>query len=381
MLLVRDGDGKVAGLFFVAHEELDGEEPVDLRAKRPQLPKPPFPYLEEAVSYSNGEVTLAGTLTLPPGAGPFPALLLVSGSGAQDRNSEVFGHRPFHLWADALTRAGIAVLRMDDRGVGGSSGNVSLSTTSDFAEDALAGVDFLVGRSEIADNFVGILGHSEGGIVAPLAASNSKKVAFVVLLAAPAVPGREVMVLQMELFQRAAGGDDATIQESVGAHRALTAAVVEGADADRIGAAMTRLKLAQGDTTPATPVEVESFLTPWMRFFLGHDPRPALRAVEQPILAINGSLDLQVDAGQNLEAIRRATEGHSDVTIYEIERLNHLLQVADRGTLEEYGEIEQTVSPEVIKLVKGWILKRFKDSQAALSTQQQAAAYVHEARP
>ena len=363
MLLVRDVDGKVAGLFFVAHEAIEGEAPANIQAKRPQLPKGPFPYREEAVTYESGDVTLAGTLTVPEGAGPFPALLLLSGSGAQDRNSEIFGHRPFHLWADALTRAGIAVLRMDDRGVGGSSGNVSLSTTSDFADDALVGVDFLVGRSDIADDFVGLMGHSEGGVVAPLAASRSEKVAFIILLAAPAVPGHELMALQMELFQRAAGINDATIQESVEAHRALTATVIEGGEAEQIAAAMSRLKLAQGATEPATPAEVEGFLSPWMRFFLGHDPRPALREVEQPILAINGSLDLQVDAAQNLGAIRKATEGHADVTIHEIERLNHLLQVAERGTLEEYGEIEQTLSPEVIKLVKRWILSRFEDSQ------------------
>ncbi len=181
-------------------------------AAHPQEPKPPFPYSLEEVHYETNGVKLAGTLTLPSGAGPFPAVLLLTGSGAQNRDEEVFGHKPFLVIADHLTRAGIAVLRMDDRGIGGSTGSVSNSTTADFADDALAGVRFLKSHPHIAPGRIGLLGHSEGGIIAPLAASRSKDVAFVILLAGTGLPGAEVLLDQGTRIARAEGAPEGRIQ-------------------------------------------------------------------------------------------------------------------------------------------------------------------------
>lgn len=325
---------------------------------RPQTPLPPFDYVQEDVTYTNDKFIRAGTLTIPKGQGPFPAVLLLSGSGAQDRDSTLFGHRSFLVIADHLTRAGIAVLRVDDRGVGGSNGDLAQSTLSDFAEDALAGVRFLVARDDIDGSRVGLIGHSEGGIVAPLAASRSSDVAFVVLLAGTGVPGADVMDLQMQLQLRLLGLDDDTIEAAAVENRKLHKLIAAGGTAAAITEQLASLKRAQGDPTAVQPTDVAGMMTPWMHSFLTHDPRPVLAELEVPVLALNGELDFQVDPDQNLEAMRVALQGNDRATLLRFPKLNHLFQTAETGALAEYGQIEETLAPMVLDLIRDWILAR-----------------------
>ncbi len=369
-------DGELTGTFTQGAARLSfrlGRETLETTG-RPQDPKPPFPYREEEAVYANGDVTLAGTLTIPPGEGPFAAVVLVSGSGAQNRDEELFDHRPFRVLADALARRGIAVLRSDDRGVGGSSGSVELSTTSDFAADVLSAIEWLRARPEVAPNRIGILGHSEGGLVGPLAASRSDTVAFVVMLAGPGVSGREILPLQTRLQAAAAGADPATLDRQVELLEEIVDTALSGAEEGAVRERLMALALEQfelggeaarealgDDPRAAIEPQLDRLLTPWFQYFLEHDPRPVLREVEVPVLALNGELDLQVDADQNLPVIEEqlAAAGNADVTVRKLPGLNHLFQRAERGTVDEYGRIEETMSPEVLKLVGDWIVERF----------------------
>ena len=342
---------------------------------RPQEPTGERSYREEDVRYDGDGVELAGTLTLPAGKGPFPAALLLSGSGPQNRDEELMGHKPFLVLADHLTRAGIAVLRVDDRGVGGSTGDLSRSTTVDLAADAVRGVRFLAARPEIAPNKVGLIGHSDGGIVAPLAASRSGHVAFVVMLAGTGVPGADVLVRQMALAMRVAGADEDRIARSETAERRLIELVLDNAQRSEIEAQVRRLIEAQGGTpadaddetvAAAAAATTQQMTSPWFRHFLAYDPRPALNKVRVPVLALIGDLDLQVEPEQNLPEIRNALAeaNNGDATVIEIEGLNHLFQTAKTGSMLEYGSIEETIAPKALDLVTDWILDRFGRSDA-----------------
>jgi pimeloyl-ACP methyl ester carboxylesterase len=363
-------DGRIAGEFtqggqtfpfFLGREEI-------ARPGRPQEPEPPLPYEEEEVSFANGDITLAGTLTVPPGDGPFPAVLLVSGSGPQDRNEEVFDHKPFLVLSDHLTRAGIAVLRFDDRGTGESTGEFATATSEDFAADVVAGVDFLQGRPETDPEKIGLVGHSEGGLIAPMVAVKSDGVAFVVLLAGPGVPGEELLIRQVELLTRAAGLPEEDVAEIAKAQRELLGLVNSGAPDDEIRKVLRRLVAAQaGDglseqaMDEAVAGELPQLTSPWFRYFLSYDPRPTLREVDVPILALNGEKDLQVDPTQNLPEIREALEagGNTDIVIEEMPGLNHLFQNAETGAVAEYYSIEETMNPALLEKVASWILERF----------------------
>jgi pimeloyl-ACP methyl ester carboxylesterase len=234
-----DGTWKQSGLQLPLLLERIQKE---ITIERPQDPKKPYPYREEEVSYRNTSagVTLAGTLTLPASGSPFPAVLLISGSGPEDRNETVFGHHPFWVLADYLTRRGIAVLRVDDRGVGGSTGSTSRSTTEDFAEDVLAGVNFLLNRHEIDSRHIGLIGHSEGGMIAPMAAVRSSDVDFIVLLAAPGLPGDEILYLQAAAIARADGASDELIAKNRATQERIFA--VLKSEADSTTAADKRLR-------------------------------------------------------------------------------------------------------------------------------------------
>ena len=339
---------------------------------RPQEPQPPFPYRSEEVTYRNGDVVLAGTLTLPEGSGPFPAAVLLTGSGAQNRDEELFAHKPFLVLADHLTRAGVAVLRADDRGVGGSTGSVSLATTADFADDALAGVALLRARPDIAGGCVGLIGHSEGGIAAPLAAANAPEaVDFVVLLAGTGVPLGEVILRQAELIMKAGGTDSSTIADELAQTRLALDRLAAGADSTTIRADLEQLVLAQQAAHPDRAQEpaamksvldaaVSGMITPWFRYAAALDPREALRRLRCPVLALNGGRDLQVDPDQNLTEIERALRegGNPDLTIRRLPGLNHLLQTAVTGHPSEYGQITETMSPTALDAVRDWILAR-----------------------
>lgn len=340
---------------------------------RPQNPKKPYPYVEEEVAYENtaAKIKLAGTLTLPKADGPVPAVLLITGSGPQDRNEALMGHKPFLVLADYLTRRGIAVLRVDDRGVGGSTGDLSASTTDDLAGDVLRGVEFLKARKEIDPRRIGLIGHSEGGMIAPLAASRSDDVAFIVLLAGTGVTGEEILSRQGELAAAAMGqGQD---PEKMIAwqiiNRQISKVLKEEPDQAKAEAQIRELlaKVSEPSEGPQaealraqTDAQVKRILSPWLRFFLSYDPQLALRKVRCPVLAINGEKDLQVDPKQNLAPIEAALKaaGNTDYTVKELPGLNHLFQHCKTGVPSEYGTIEETISPEVLELIFTWIRDR-----------------------
>jgi pimeloyl-ACP methyl ester carboxylesterase len=337
--------------------------------KRPQTPKPPFPYKLEDVRYENkaGAVTLAGTLTIPQGKGPFPAALLISGSGAQDRDETLFLHKPFAVIADALTRRGIAVLRVDDRGVGGSTGSTGKSTTEDFSGDVLAGVAYLKARPEIDARSIGLIGHSEGGIIAPMAAVKSKDVAFIVLMAGTALPGEDILYLQGRLIAQAMGAQKEALEFNRKIQESLFKVVRTEKDPKAVPA---KLREALKGVVASLPEDKRATLeklvqgqlamveSPWFRFFLTYDPRPTLAKVRCPVLAIIGEKDLQVPPKENLAEIDKTLKegGNRRVTVKELPGLNHLFQTCKTGSTAEYAQIEETVAPSALTIMGDWIL-------------------------
>jgi uncharacterized protein len=344
-------------------------------AVRPQTPKPPFPYRTEDVTYENksGGVKLAGTLTLPPGKGPVPAVILITGSGAQDRDETILGHKPFLVLADDLTRRGVAVLRVDDRGVGGSTGSVRSSTSEDFAGDVLAGVGFLKERKEINPKKIGLIGHSEGGIIAPMAAARSKDVAFIVLMAGTGLPGTEVLVAQAQLILKANGATESQMKIERDAQKRLMDILAQEKD-EKVAAA--KLAAALKDILAAMPeserkalgeaggglseAAVNQFNNAWFRSFLTFDPRATLHMVQCPVLALNGEKDTQVPAKENLAEIAKALKagGNRSVKTIELPGLNHLFQPCKTGTPSEYASIETTIAPEALKVMGDWIVEQ-----------------------
>ncbi len=346
------------------------EKPIEIR--RPQEPEKPYPYIEEEVKYDNQEakITLAGTLTLPGGEGPFPAVILISGSGPQDRNEAIAGHRPFLVLADYLTRQGIAVLRFDDRGVGESTGDFTQATSEDFASDALAGIVYLKTRKEVNSQQIGLLGHSEGGLIAPLVAVQSSDVAFIVLMAGPGLIGEEILSLQSALISRVMGASEEEIIRNQRYNETIYSLIKEEEDEEILVKELYQIftdyfnELSEeekdriGDAEVYFNAQLQSLLSPWFKYFLIYDPKPALSKVKCPVLAINGGNDLQVPPAENLSAIEKAliAGGNSDFMIRELAGLNHLFQTADTGSPDEYARIEETISPDVLKLISDWIL-------------------------
>lgn len=329
--------------------------------KRPQTPKPPFPYeaLDVVVHNTASKLELAGTLTIPLADGPHPVVLLVTGSGAQDRDETIFDHKPFLVLADHLARHGIAALRLDDRGIGGSGGDPKTSTTADFVGDAVAAVAFLRSQPRIDPARVGILGHSEGAIVAPAAAATSKDVAFIVMLAGTGVPGSEILLDQTETFARAAGKSDADVARLLDLQRELFAAVRSTNDDAQLRTTLRPLLARQPEVEgKAIDAELEVLLSPWYRHFVAYDPGPSLRKLKIPVLVLNGELDRQVDAELNVPAISRALRkaGNRRFTVHRLAGINHLFQRAKTGMVDEYAAIEETIAPEVLALISGWIL-------------------------
>ena len=333
---------------------------------RPQEPKPPFPYKIEEVAFQNGAVNLAGTLTLPQGDGTFPAVLLISGSGLQDRDETLVGHKPFWVLADHLSRAGIAVLRVDDPGIGQSTPHPKPPTTADFATDVEAGVAFLKQDDRIGR--IGLIGHSEGGLIAAIVASRSNDVGFIVLMAGPGVAGAELLRKQNERIFDAAGIAGERKQNLlVLLDQLFTILTSENMAEDKRRQGVEEIVRKQLEINGVPPAEqneaqvralAEQSLTPWMRYFLTFDPRPALKKIRVPVLTLNGELDVQVDAEQNLTAIAAALEkgGNQNVTVHRLPEHNHLFQRARTGLMNEYGAIEETLSPKVLDLIRDWIL-------------------------
>lgn len=347
---------------------------------RPQEPKRPFPYQEEEVFFENAEagITLAGTLTFPSTGSSFPAVVLIHGSSPLDRDETLFTHKPFLVWADYLTRHGIAVLRYDKRSVGKSTGNYASATSLDFADDAIAGVNYLKTRSEINPLQIGLIGHSEGGLIAPMAGLKSKDIAFMVLMAGPHVKFEEIIYEQGELLLKAAGADDQMIAKNRKVQEALFAilkqesdrAVAEKKLRETIAKYLAELSDAQKKLSTANFGQLESLVhflnSDWMRFLLTYDPAETLRQTKVPVLALNGELDLQVSLKQNLPPIAKALAegGNGDFTLIALPQINHVFQHCKTGAIAEYAQIEETIDPQVLDLMADWILKKTKTYRA-----------------
>jgi hypothetical protein len=339
------------------------DQPLELR--RPQNPSKPYPYHEEEISFSNAAagVSLAGTLTLPKGAGPFPAALLIAGSGPHDRDEALANHRPFLVLADHLTRKGIAVLRYDKRGIGKSTGLVDTATTLDLAADAQAAIAYLKTRKEIDPAKIALIGHSEGAMIASLIASQTKDVAWVVLLAAPATKGNDTLLIQSELIGRAGGLSDEQLAASLDFDQAAYDLVRTEKDTAVLNDKLNGLVKGSGLAAAMSPAVLEPQLrmmeSPWFRFFLDYDPLPNLKALQVPVLALYGQRDLQVPVKPNLTLLEKALQdgGNKDADVRELPELNHLFQHAFSGTPAEYAAIEETFSPEALQIISDWLLR------------------------
>jgi len=339
--------------------------------KRPQEPSMPYPYYSEEVTFqnTNANITLSGTLTLPQKEGNFPVVILISGSGPQNRDEELLGHKPFLIISDYLTRNGIAVLRYDDRGVGQSKGDFKSATSADFATDVESAVVYLKTRKDINKKKIGLIGHSEGGIIAPMVASKSKDVSFIVLLAGPGIQGDKLLLLQQELIAKANGVSETDIKKSNEANAKMFDMIARSNDIQQLKTDLTisMNEILKNDTSAKIPngmtreefvsMQVDQIVSPWMLYFMKYDPAPALEKVRCPVLAVNGEKDLQVPPKENLEAIKNALTkgGNKKVTVIEFPNLNHLFQECKTGSPMEYSTIEQTFSPTALEEITKWI--------------------------
>jgi uncharacterized protein len=338
---------------------------------RPQEPKPPFPYTYEDVTFTNDKfnIKLAGNLTLPAGKGPFRAVIMITGSGAQNRNEELMGHKPFLVIADYLSRNHIAVLRYDDRGVGGSEGNYAESTSADLATDAEAAFNFLKNNPQIDPEKIGFIGHSEGGLIAPMVASTNHDIGFIVSLAGPGVTGEKLIIRQSGDIRRASGEKESTIKESAETSEKAFAILKKEKDNKKAEAQILDLfrkieekkKMSKEDTEKSVNEIKLSFGAnsyTWFRYFIMTDPSVYWKKVKCPVLALNGEKDLQVAADINLPAIEKALQksDNRSVKIVKLPGLNHLFQHCKTGLPGEYSTIDETFSPEALKIIAEWIL-------------------------
>ncbi|MFO0555528.1 MAG: alpha/beta fold hydrolase [Polyangiaceae bacterium] len=336
---------------------------------RPQLPKPPFPYGSREVTYENPKdhSTIAGTLTLPAGAGKHPAVLLITGSGSQDRDETIFGHKPFLVIADHLSRQGFVVLRVDDRGIGGSNGDAKSATIETHATDVEAGLAFLGAANEVDPKRIGLIGHSEGGIIASLVASRDKRVAFVVSLAGTGLSGAEINPLQVEAIMKKSGAPPEKIASIVAGQRDLMGLIARDAPEADIDRALGELVKISADGEAVDPKVVEAklagekaaLLSPWFKSFVKLDPRETWQKVKVPVLALNGSNDVQVPSKENLAAIGAALEkgGNKRAKLVELANLNHLFQTSKTGLVSEYALIEETFAPAALDALTAWLLE------------------------
>ena len=320
--------------------------PGEDKLNRPQTPRGPFPYATEEVSFDNGEAHLEGTLVLPEGySRRTPVLIFVTGSGQEDRDETIFEHKPFAVIADALGRAGIATLRFDDRGVGGSTGDVISATTEDFRDDALVGIKLLRERFDK----VGVIGHSEGGTIALMLAAD-KQADFIVSLAGMAVSGLETVVAQSRVPLEAAGYPKATINTYCKAVGDACYVRVHGGRMPFADELDLPDELKQNYQAVLQQIQI-----PWMIKFLSLDMRPLLGGITCPVLAINGTKDIQVDPESNLGALRSGLPANPRNRIEAIEGVNHLFQHCSTGAVSEYRQIEETFAPEALEMIVGWL--------------------------
>lgn len=340
------------------------------KINRPQEPVKPYPYYQEEVVFENAEagIKLSGTFTKPNHKGQYPVVILISGSGRHDRNGSMMTHRPFLVLSDYLTRNNIAVLRYDDRGFGESTGDFSKATTADFAQDVLSAVHYLKSRSDINPNQIGLIGHSEGGIIAPLAVNQTKDISFIVTLAATGIPGSEVAVMQSKSLRPFPVPDEKIFEENV-----RNSIKIASSNKD---ISQKRKELTAHNNTYLAPIlkllgatdenisafvekETESVLKPWNTYFYNYNPAYELEKLSIPMLSLNGSKDTQVNASINQNAIRNALikGGNKNYKVMELENMNHLFQECKTGNINEYKDIEQTMSPVALEEISNWILE------------------------
>ncbi len=363
---------QAGGEFDLVLKQVDLDETREPKApERPQTPKAPFPYKSKPITFKNEGVgiKLAGTLTVPKDSENPPVVILISGSGPQDRDETIADHRPFAVIADHLSRNGIAVFRYDERGVGASEGEFGSATSADLATDVEAAIDRLKGRRDVGSSKIILAGHSEGGLLAPMIASRRDDVDGIILLAAPAVNGAEIVLSQSRLIAATAGVSEEELDRQGTILKAAFELLKSKSDGSgdfyakfKEKAASVMGKEIDGfELAPEIEMSVRQIDTPWFRYFATYEPGPALEKTQCPVLALIGRKDLQVDAKLNVPPLREALKagGNKDVKIRELDNLNHLFQECKTGLPGEYGSIEQTFSPVALKLMSRWINERF----------------------
>ena len=338
-----------------------------------EVTEEPVPYEVEDVTFENGDVTLAGTLTLPPTEGPHPVVVLVSGSGPQNRDESLGGGiaiRPFRLLADGLTRAGVAVLRYDDRGVGESTGDFATATTFDFASDAEAAIDYLLTRDDINPNEIGLLGHSEGGLVAAMLGASNEELDFIISLAGPGVSGRDVLLLQNQLIMEAEEATQEQIDLQLEFVEELLAILDDPAAIEELTYETTLAQveaLSEEERAAIGDVEVyartvaqqiaQQYSAGWFESFVNYDPAPDWAQTTVPVLGLFGGKDVQVDAEQNAPALEEALEeaGNEDFEVVVLPNANHLFQEAETGSPTEYGTLPAEFTPDLLPTIIEWL--------------------------
>ena len=364
-----EGTYKEGGMQMILNLKKGAVKTEDLR--RPQEPVKPYPYYEEEVLFKNTEakIALAGTLTLPTKNGKFPVVILISGSGPQDRDESFMGHKPFLVLSDYLTKQGIGVLRFDDRGHGESTGDFGNATTEDFSKDVLSAIAYLKTRNDVDIKKIGLIGHSEGGIIAPLAANNSKDIAFMVLLASTGVSGAELSVMQSKTLRQFPVKDEVAYEKNTRKAIAIVTSNKSESEIEKeltkhyndfLRPILTSLNVPEKNMNAFIDSQLKTSLKPWSRYFLQYNPADEIEKLQIPVLSLNGSKDTQVNAKINQEGIRKALiKGENkDYKIVELDNLNHFFQECETGKMDEYRKIEQTFSPMALKEISNWILER-----------------------
>ena len=317
---------------------------------------------------------MSGTLTFPKKEGNFPVVILISGSGPQNRDEELLGHKPFLIISDHLTKNGIGVFRYDNRGVGQSTGDFKMATTADFSMDVESAITYLQTRKEINKNKIGLIGHSEGALIASIVASKSKDISFIVSLAGTGIQGDKLLLLQQELISRAKGIPEADIKKSLETNTKLFEIIAKSNDNQKLKTDVTNLidKMLKNDSNAKIPngitkdkfiqMRVNQISNPWLQYFIKFNPAKVLKKIQCPVLALNGEKDLQVPPKENLTAISNALKkgGNKKVTTKVFPHLNHLFQKCKTGLPSEYATIEQTFSPIALTEITNWILNQVK---------------------
>ncbi|WCM42308.1 lysophospholipase [Flavobacterium sp. CBA20B-1] len=333
---------------------------------RPQEPQPPFSYKIQDITFENKEagIKLAGTLTMPNGKGPFPAVVLVSGSGAQDRNEELLGHKPFLLIADRLTKNGFAVLRYDDRGVAQSEGNFESATTFDFAKDTKSALEYLKTIKEIDRKNIGILGHSEGGMIAQIVAAENKDVAFIISLAGPGIAIDELMLTQKYEIEKAYGLSNEDLEASKNLYKKIYEIIKNNPSNEKAKQAIKSFLKTDPAYKELSEKQINDLAAAtdsnWFTTFIRYNPEKNIAKIKAKALILNGEKDVQVTAKENLEGWRKGLAHNKNVTIKSYPNLNHLFQLAKTGMPDEYGTIETTMEPAVLEDITKWLNENVK---------------------